>query len=586
MKDRPNKAQRTIVFVTFESEFAKSGGLGAVMGLLPRQMARREKECFVIAPHFKKITDLARLKSGNRIKEYYSLPAFRLSPRNKSYRVEITEVTGADDFKTYLLSAEGFFTAPKDPYVNPVDPSRDVDPYTNPNQPEKLVEDALFFCAAVPKAFLSLGKSEDVVFQLQDWETACVARAAQNEQALGSSACVLTLHNPYDRYLDGTKSSQVISELVTHLGLGYGNVLPQMIPLVDGPLSTVSQNFADELTTSPLHRDVFADHLQSLVESKGLVGIDNGFFGELKFPFSERAHAQAEKGDYAGIQQEKWDRRVELGKVIEAYQEELTRQSVETWGDDLELSDPLLPIFFLFGRDDPRQKGFDVAAAAMQLIPQGKARYIFTPVPGDEGLLGLDFVRKLAKARPGEVKVFPFRLALEAFTALQLGSSFLVMCSLYEPFGAATDAYLTGMPVVARATGGLVQQVAPYPSAALSRHGRQLVNLFHDRNSNPTGFLFREPSAVNDKWGWKKIVDCDYWNKNPKGDRIEDRRGTPLFDAMVQRAAWAMQDAIDLYTSNQTEYAEMIYHGFRLLDRFAWDRSVREYQRLYDRVCG
>jgi glycogen synthase len=239
----------------------------------------------------------------------------------------------------------------------------------------------------------------------------------------------------------------------------------------------------------------------------------------------------------------------------------------------------------LFGRDDPRQKGFDVAAAAIQMIPPGKARFIFTPVPGDEGPYGLSFLKKLAIDRPGEVKVFPFRLTFEAFIALQLGSSFLVMCSLYEPFGAATDAYLTGMPVVARATGGLVQQVAPYPSAALSRHGRELVALFHDRKSSPTGFLFSEPSAVNDQWGWKKIVDCEYWNKNPKGDRVEDRKGTPLFDAMAQRAAWAMQDAIDLYTTSQAAYAEMIYHGFKMLDQFSWDRSVREYQRLYDRVC-
>ncbi|HSB01716.1 MAG TPA: hypothetical protein VLE49_13785, partial [Anaerolineales bacterium] len=186
----------------------------------------------------------------------------------------------------------------------------------------------------------------------------------------------------------------------------------------------------------------------------------------------------------------------------------------------------------------------------------------------------------------GEVKVFPFRVAQEPFSALQYGSSFMVMCSLYEPFGAATEAYLAGMPVVARATGGLIQQIMPYPSAALSRHGRQLTALFHDRNEPPTGFLFREPYTVNEKDAWQKIVDCEYWHRTPKGDRVECRQGISLFDAMAQRAAWAFQDAIDLYTSNQTGYAEMIYNGFKLLPRFSWERTVREYQRLYDRVCS
>jgi glycogen synthase len=239
----------------------------------------------------------------------------------------------------------------------------------------------------------------------------------------------------------------------------------------------------------------------------------------------------------------------------------------------------------LMGRDDPRQKGFDVVAEAIRHIPTGRARYIFTPMPGAEGFEGLAFLEKLAEERPGEVKAFPFRLDPEPFAALKEGSSFMVMGSLYEPFGAANEAYLAGMPVVARATGGLVQQVVPCPSASLSRQGRQLVALFHGRKSEATGLLYREPSVPDVVQGWKKIVDCDYWDQEPRGDRIEDRRGTPLFDAMVTSAAWALQDAIDLYTLDQAGYARMIYHGYKMLDNFRWDRAVQGYRRLYDRVC-
>jgi glycogen synthase len=361
-----------------------------------------------------------------------------------------------------------------------------------------------------------------------------------------------------------------------------------MIPLVDGPLSTVSQNFADELTGDPLHSHGFARHLQHLLASKGVVGIDNGLFGQQRFPFSEEAYEQARKGNYDELRKEKWKRREKLGQVLEAYQQELEQENnanKRAWGKDLTLSDAHIPVFLILGRDDPRQKGYDVVAEAIRTIPQGKARYIFTPMPGDEGLLGLSFLKQLAQDRPGEVKVFPFRLDADPFRALQEGSSFMVMSSLYEPFGAATEAYLAGMPVVARATGGLVQQIMPTHSAALSREGRQVVALYHDRDSEPSGFLFREPSVPDPVQDWQRILECGYWQGSPKRDRIKDRRGITLFEAMVQRAAWALQDAIDLYSSNQADYARMIYHGYKTLDRFSWERAVVEYRRLYDRVC-
>jgi glycogen synthase len=567
LTEKPKKDRRTIIFVTFETELAPSGGLAAVMKVLPREMARHEK-CFIVAPYFRNISRPQPI-----------LATFRLAIQDDEHTVEIRQATGADGFATYLLSAEGFFTAPADPYLNP-------------EGSDKLVADALFFCAAVPKALAEIlrhrkAAAQDLLLNLQDWETAAVAQAVRQRPDIKRFACVLTLHNPYDRHLDPGRSPQ-IAGLASHLRLQRGNVLSQMIPLMDGPLSTVSQNFADELLSDPLHTDVFAPHLQALLASKGVIGIDNGIFGELAFPFPEEVAHEAEQGRLEKLEQEKWARRTRLGAVIEDYQRRLAGHAgagKESWGQDLTLSDPRVPVFLFVGRDDPRQKGFDVVAEAIRHIPIGQARYVFAPMPGAEGLGGLTFLQKLAEERPGEVKVFPFRLDFEAFRALKAGSSFMVMGSLYEPFGAANEAYLAGMPVVARATGGLVQQVAPYPSASLSRQGRQLVALFHGRKAEPTGILFREPAVPNVVEGWRTIVACDYWYRAPRGDRIEDRRGTALFDAMVQSAAWGLQDAIELYRSDQAAYARMIYHGYKMLDNFRWDRAVRGYRRVYDRVC-
>jgi glycogen synthase len=158
------------------------------------------------------------------------------------------------------------------------------------------------------------------------------------------------------------------------------------------------------------------------------------------------------------------------------------------------------------------------------------------------------------------------------------------MCSIYEPFGGATEGYAVGTPVVARATGGLVQQVAPYRRASISAAARQKAEQFHARSALPSGFLFREPDlpVAEVTAGWRRIVDCAYW---PGGDRVADRLGTPLFDAMVGEAAGAFLDAIGLYVDDPVGYARMIYSGFGMLDLFPWDRSVQEYRRVYDLVC-
>ena len=54
---------------------------------------------------------------------------------------------------------------------------------------------------------------------------------------------------------------------------------------------------------------------------------------------------------------------------------------------------------------------------------------------------------------------------------------------------------------------------------------------------------------------------------------------------MVDEAVGAFLDAIDLYADDPVGYARMVHSGFGMLDLFPWDRSVREYRRVYDLVC-
>ena len=52
-----NTPINTIVFVTFENEFAPLGGLAAVMRLLPKRMAQlSDDRCVTVTPFFREIT--------------------------------------------------------------------------------------------------------------------------------------------------------------------------------------------------------------------------------------------------------------------------------------------------------------------------------------------------------------------------------------------------------------------------------------------------------------------------------------------------------------------------------------------------
>ena len=413
-----------------------------------------------------------------------------------------------------------------------------------------------------------LGYTKDLLFFLQDWETACIAVTSKENIKIRSSLAKLTLHNPYDKLVKKKDFLQISQHKLL-----APTVLSHVIPHLDGPILTVSENFAHELTNDPLHKFVYASHLQRHFKKQAIVGINNGVFGQIDFP--QAALDAADQGNFHRILSEKGHRRKSLIETLADYQPNQAWGSLDFVKDDG-------PIFVFFGRDDPRQKGYDVAAAAIKKIPKGKAKYIFTPIPGDEGLKGLAFLKRLARTRPGEVKVFPFRME-RGYMELQKGASFLVMCSLYEPFGGATEGYVVGTPVVARATGGLVQQVCPYPSTCLTDEVRQVATPYHESFDAPSGFLFREPNLKRKDVmaGWRKIVDCDYW---PNGDRLADRVGTVLFDQMVEQASQAILDAIEVYTHRPDAYATMIRNGFKMLDRFSWDASVQQYQALINSV--
>ncbi len=552
---------KTGVFVTFENEFAPLGGLAAVMRVLPKRMAEQcNGPCVTITPFFREIVkcrpDVLELLDSTGI-------VFSLTFGKDAHTIEVWQHEGEQGFTTYFIDSPEFFNAPCD-CGDPPGVEAPCNPYFDPAHPSQLLHDALFFCAAVPHALVALQFTKDLVLCLQDWETACVAMMAKQDTRLASVSCVLTLHNSYDRRVSARDLKPLTAQR-----LAGRTVLTKMAVFLDGPICTVSQHFAHELERDPVQRKIFAPHLQSIFRKHTIRGINNGMFGALDFP--RKARDKAARGHYRPLLAEKAKRRREMVEQLTDY------TPSRAWGS-LDFTDFDGPVFLFFGRDDPRQKGYDVAAAAIQRVPAGRARYIFTPIPGDEGVEGLLFLKRLAEERAGDVKVFPFRMA-RGYRALQCGASFVVMCSFYEPFGGATEGYAVGTPVVARATGGLVQQIVPYPAKSLTGVVKKLSGRYHDDAASPTGFLYRERTfnAKHTEDDWRKILDCGY---GPRHDRVAERSSISVFQSMVEQAATALRDAVALYETDQTAYANMIMNGFHMLDKFSWDTAVRQYREV------
>ncbi len=164
------------------------------------------------------------------------------------------------------------------------------------------------------------------------------------------------------------------------------------------------------------------------------------------------------------------------------------------------------------------------------------------------------FIRGLAEKRRGDVAVFPFRME-RGYLEAMAGATYAVMPSLYEPFGAATEAYLAGTPVVARATGGLTGQVADYQSGP----------------QQATGFLFREKLPLGASW--PSIIQA----AGP-----EERTGIPLYAMMAEALFDRLQDAARLWRADRRAYARLLGNLFDKAAGFSGERAAAGYHALYE----
>jgi glycogen synthase len=537
-------SDRTIVLLAFENEYASLGGLSVVTKYLPKFLSQSGERIVFMTPFHENHPSIrAAVKAGR----FAMRCTVGFECGGDTLQAACFQDTTAG-IPSFYIQVPGQFVAEEDPY--------------HYSDQLNLLLDSLAFCAAVPPVCAGLGLTKNILFHAHDWEAAAVAltsKLAIIAGSLFSAKTVLTLHNSYDSPLPRRVMHRFFGKFTS-----AQTVLQEFIPLLNGPLTTVSTPFAHELRNDPLQRGYFTDHLLDAFSRNPPIGIENGVFGDMAPLFSEKPS----DADVC-VKKEQW--RAEFCDVLASYRDKKIIGNLE-----FSRKKERVPVFFLSGRLDSMQKGFDAVFWAFQRLPPGSAKLLFSPNIGtqDQGRgSDLDFFIEAARRSKGDITVWPLRIPQKEYALILRGASYLVMPSLYEPFGAATEGLACGTPVMARATGGLWIQVEPVDPVHVPQFYGSLLSHLSSRSKRPaTGILFREryPESLSEE-NWIRIF----------GLPLSKRTTSPLYESIVEAAHKGMERAISLFHS-QTEYASMIINGHDSLKSFDWKAAVAKYRSVYD----
>jgi glycosyltransferase involved in cell wall biosynthesis len=558
---------KVIVFVTYESPWFPAGGIAAVMGKLPLAVATASGVATVV---------VTPLHCQSKKMAALGKQAIRdITVHLDNHDEPVSVFHSQADCPWYFLQP----SESNDPFFNGKN-----HPYDVPKQ--ILLRDALFFGAAVMQALPAIAthlglRSEEIEWNLmtQDWEGATAALAfASQDRCRGRLH--LTLHNSYDEYAKEADFSKVRIDPQRCPG---DTILDRALGVVEQPVFTVSDQFALDLKQDLLQREVMAPQLQTVLSQCPAVGVDNGPFKILAI--EEDLLLRAAAGDFAALRDWKMANRAKALSALAAHN---PSDKEPIWGDKNAFRKGDAPWFVMAGRDDPRQKGYDVAVAAVEdylAENHGKPecpQFLFFPIPGDEGTSGLGFLRKLAEHFPESVLAFPFIWAAGFRAALQ-GAAYGLMPSMYEPFGMANEFYLDGGCVgIGRATGGDLEQIVPLRAASSYSHAVAIRAVsYHSTSAHPTGILFREEDGIASAFSdWTAINAADYNKSGGSQSRVGERLRLHVFESMRDELRIAIEDGVRIYREQPTLYYRMLAEGVSHIQRtFSWHRAGQEYAR-------
>ncbi len=450
-----------ILYVTSEAApFAASGGLGDVMGALPKALEALhpgENEISVVMPLYSQIKQPLREKMT-----FLTSFEFNYSWRHEYCGVFVSELAGV---KYYFIDNERYF-------------KRDGGLYGQYDDGERYA----YFCMAVMEFMLRCDMVPDVL-HANDWQTAMTVIYLRTKysscEALSGVKSIYTIHNiEYQGKFDPYILGNVFGLDECHKSIlefdGCINLMKGAIVCADR-VNTVSPNYANELRHA-----FFACGLQNIINMysykiSGVInGIDTEYFspslgGDIQFAFD--------------------DKKVKTGKA----KNKLALQRELGLPEDADI-----PMIVMITRLT-HAKGVDLVLRIFEELMQENVQFVLLGT-GDE-----PYERILSNlcARSGDKARALIKFDRVLSKQMYASADIFLMPSKSEPCGLSQMiACSYGTVPVVRAVGGLYDSIKPY--------GTENSNgfLFNNFNAHEMLFTIKDALALyrDHREEWDKLV--------------------------------------------------------------------------------
>lgn len=446
-----------ILFISTEAEpFAKSGGLGDVIGSLPRELKKLGADARVMLPLYKSIHEKYQTEL-QFIRDF----TVALSWRKQYCGVFRLEYEG---IVFYFLDNEQYFT--RDAYYGYYDDG----------------ERFAYYSRAAIEALPFLDFKPDIL-HCSEWQTALVPvylkTQFREDHALAGLRTVFTIHNiEYQGKFDRGILSDVLGLSEADRGLlEYDEAVNYMKGAVVAcdRLTTVSRTYAEEIT-----HPFYGRGLEQIIKENRykLRGILNGIDTALYNPFRDPCiAAKYSKNNPDNKRVDKHALQVRLGLAADAE----------------------IPVVAMVSRL-AEHKGIDLVISVFDEIMAERVQFVLLGT-GKEDYE--DFFRRKAGKYRGRMSVST-SFSAELASRIYAGADLLLMPSVSEPCGLAQMIALRyGTVPVVRETGGLKDTIIPYNPETGTGNGItfRTVNT-HDM----LGAIQRAIQLYWDKEQWKILV--------------------------------------------------------------------------------
>lgn len=439
-----------ILFISTEAEpFAKSGGLGDVIGSLPRELNRLGADARVMLPLYKSIHHKYQAKM-KLIRDFTVMLSWR-SQYCGIYQMEYEGVL------FYFIDNEQYFN--RDSYYGYYDDG----------------ERFAYYSKAALEALAFLDFTPDIL-HCSEWQTALVPvylkTLFKGEPSLGRLRTVFTIHNiEYQGKFDGGILHDLLGISEADRGIleydGGINYMKGAIVTCDR-LTTVSRSYAEEITYP-----FYGRGLENIIKENRykLIGILNGIDTNLHNPYRDPCiPSKYSKNNPA----KKLDNKIALQKSLGLAEE------------------PDTPVLAMIGRLADH-KGIDLVVNVFDEIMQEKLQFVLL---GTGEAKYEDFFRGKAGKYKGRMSVST-EFSAELASRIYAGADLFLMPSVSEPCGLAQMISLRyGTIPIVRETGGLKDSIVPY----------------NPENGKGNGISFGSVNAQDMIGALKRAIGL-YWDK-------------------------------------------------------------------------